>query len=146
MGDLNINWDNKSDRKKLKEITDNFGLTQMISDSTRITNRSKTLIDLVFSNKPDRMIKTYNFLTGLSDHNAIFFSRKLTKKRLRSVNKSTNTKQTFIPKSQEQRLTAALNNFDWSHIYYLVMTLINVVINYPPLLKGFCLTFRRRVI
>lgn len=73
IGDLNINWDNKSDKKKLKEITDHFGLTQMINDSTRITNRSKTLIDLVFSNIPDRMIKTYNFLTGLSDHNAIFF-------------------------------------------------------------------------
>lgn len=56
MGDLNVNWDSKSDRKKLKEITDNFGLTQMISDPTRITNRSKTLIDLVFSNKPDRII------------------------------------------------------------------------------------------
>lgn len=45
-----------------------------------------------------------------------FFSRKLTKKRLRSVNKSTNIKQTFIPKSQEQHLTAALNNFDWLNI------------------------------
>lgn len=35
---------------------------------------------------------------------------------MRSVSKSTNIKQTFIPKSQEQRLTVALNNPDWSSI------------------------------
>lgn len=70
----------------------------------------------MFSNKLDRMIKTYNFLTGLSDHNAIFFSRKLTKKRLRCVSKSMNIKKTFIPNNQEQHLMAALNNFDWTSI------------------------------
>lgn len=42
LGDFNVNWDNKSDRKKLKEITDHFGFTQIIDDPTRITSRSKT--------------------------------------------------------------------------------------------------------
>ncbi|MGL5624045.1 endonuclease/exonuclease/phosphatase family protein [Cetobacterium sp.] len=118
LGDFNVNWDNKSDRKKLKEITDYFGFTQIIDDPTRITSRSKTRIDLVFSNKPERIVKSHNFLTGLSDHNAIFISRKLTKKRFNL--KSHNTKQNFIPRNQEQDLFTALNNLDWSE-----MTLCN---------------------
>lgn len=52
MGDFNINWDNKKDRKNLKHITDYFNLEQLIKTPTRITNRSKTTIDLIFTNKP----------------------------------------------------------------------------------------------
>lgn len=63
------------------------------------------------SNKPERIIKKHNFLTGLSDHNAIFISSKLTKKRLNY--KSCNSKQIFKPKRQEQNLATVLSNFDW---------------------------------
>lgn len=38
--------------------------------------------DLIFSNKPERIIKSYNLLTGLSDHNMTLIARKLTKKRI----------------------------------------------------------------
>lgn len=61
------------------------------------------------------MIKKYNFLIALSDHNAVFFSRKLTKKPRRNLRKSINTEQIFTPNNQE-RLAAALHNFDWSSI------------------------------
>ncbi len=46
MGDFNINWSDKGGRKKLKNITDYFNLTQLIEQPTRITNRSETKIDL----------------------------------------------------------------------------------------------------
>lgn len=111
---FNVNWQNKSERKNLKEITDHFNVAQVIEGPTRITKSSRKQIDLVFSNKPERIIKTYNYLIGVSDHNAVFVSRKLGKKRL---NHKTNIcKQMFIPKSQEQNLAAALNNLDWSEI------------------------------
>lgn len=80
VGDFNINWIEKKTRKNLKQVTDHFNLTQLIEQPTRITARSKTLIDLLFVSQPERITKTFNYMTGLSDHNAIFFSRKLTKK------------------------------------------------------------------
>lgn len=51
LGDFNVNWDNKRDRKNLKLITNYYNLTQLINDPTRITQRSKTKIDLVFSTR-----------------------------------------------------------------------------------------------
>lgn len=82
VGDFNINWDKKEDRT-LKPITDNCSLTQFIDKPTRITDRSKTKIDLLFTNRPER-INIYNLLTEISDHNTVFFSRKLSKKRFQS--------------------------------------------------------------
>lgn len=81
MGDFNINWENKPSRKKLKEITDCFNLTQIVQGPTRITNSSETQIDLIFTNRPERITKSHNLLTGLSDHNTILLTRKLCKKR-----------------------------------------------------------------
>lgn len=69
VGDINVHWDNKKLRKNLEQIT----------DYSLIPNHSATRIDLLFSNKVERITKTYNLLTGLSDHNIIFFSRKLSK-------------------------------------------------------------------
>lgn len=80
IGDFNTNWDDKHGRKNLKRSTDYFNLEQLIEKPTRITNNSQTRIDLLFSNKPNRIIKTFNFFTGLSDHNMVLFSRKLSKK------------------------------------------------------------------
>ena len=79
MGDLNVNWSDKSGRKNLN-ITDYFNLTQLIEQPTRITNRSETKIDLLFTNRPEIIIKTFNLMTGLSDHNIILFARKLKKR------------------------------------------------------------------
>ena len=81
LGDLNLNWTEKATRKKLKALTSQFELIQLIDGPTRITNVSKTQIDLIFSNKPERIIKSYNLLTGLSDHNMTLIVRKLTKNR-----------------------------------------------------------------
>lgn len=63
-------------------------MTQMIHKPTRISTSSQTLIDLIFANKPDRIIKTYNLITGLSDHNLILATRKLTKVRYGNQNQT----------------------------------------------------------
>lgn len=57
MGNFNINWENNSDRKKLKDITDKFNLTQLVRGPTRITHSTQTQIDLMFTNRPERIIK-----------------------------------------------------------------------------------------
>lgn len=77
----NINWNERKERKHLKQIFDYFNVTQLIEQPTRITPHSKTRIYLLFTNKSERIVNLYNLLTGLSDHNVIFFLRKLTKQR-----------------------------------------------------------------
>ena len=54
MGDLNINWEDKQNRKNLKKVMDGM-LIQLIHGPTRITNSTSTQIDLVFSNRPERI-------------------------------------------------------------------------------------------
>ena len=66
MGDLNINWEDKQNRKNLKRVMDGIDL-----------NTICTHIDLVFSNRPERILKSFNMLTGPSDHNLISVARKL---------------------------------------------------------------------
>ncbi len=45
MGDFNINWDDKTIRKNLKQITDHFDLKQMINEPTIIINSTRSQID-----------------------------------------------------------------------------------------------------
>lgn len=53
MGDFNLNWLDKTRRKKLKNVANQFHLTQMVENPTRLTQSSKTLLDLTFTNKSD---------------------------------------------------------------------------------------------
>ena len=60
-------------------IADVYGLQQLISDPTRITPTSSTLIDLIYANCADK----YNIAcsgvrhTAISDHSMVFPYRKL---------------------------------------------------------------------
>ena len=81
MGDFNINWDKKkTERKNIEDITNKCNLTQLIQGPTRVTNSSQTQIDLIFTNRPERITASFNMLTGLSDHNITLMVRKLTRK------------------------------------------------------------------
>uniref|UniRef100_A0AAR2J957 Reverse transcriptase domain-containing protein n=1 Tax=Pygocentrus nattereri TaxID=42514 RepID=A0AAR2J957_PYGNA len=115
MGDFNINWENKQDRKRLKEITDKFSLTQLVQGPTRVTKCSQTQIDLMFTNRQERITKSSNLLTGLSDHNFILVVRKLTKKRFKNIIKPKHYYQK-IPKSEMHNLENALKQIDWPNI------------------------------
>lgn len=115
LGDFNIDWFNSSKRKKLKTLMTKFDFTQIMKGATRISKTSKTQIDLIFSNKEDRILKSYNFLTGLSDHNMILIARKLSKKRLQNVN---NVKSNILTifKRDFPVLDNELNGISWSNI------------------------------
>ena len=115
MGDFNINWFDKNGRKKLKEITQKFNLTQMIDKATRITKTSQTLIDLVFTNKADRITKIYNLITGLSDHNLTLVARKLSKARYRNLHKiDSNEHVSYIPRKDYEVFNNEIRQSNWS--------------------------------
>ena len=70
LGDLNLNWiTSASDR--LKEVCSSLNLTQMITEPTRpnLKDISKgSLIDILLSNKPDKIVACGAFELGQSDH------------------------------------------------------------------------------
>lgn len=112
LGDFNINWNVKSIRRQLKTLTESFDLVQLIKKPTRITNFSESCIDLVY--KSERIQRTYSLVTGLSDHNMILFSRKLSKTRTTSaIHNRPETNR--IPKGELPNLENALNQIIWSN-------------------------------
>lgn len=56
---FNINWLDKVKRKVLKGLVNVFDFQQVIEGPSRITASSQTLTDLVFTNRPDRIKKSY---------------------------------------------------------------------------------------
>ena len=77
IGDLNCNWliSNKL-TNDLKLTTGDNNLEQLIVDPTRITNSSKTLIDLLFATNPSRFSGAGSVGFTGSDHLMIYGKRK----------------------------------------------------------------------
>lgn len=116
MGDFNLNWQDNIKRKKLKIVADKFNLNQLIKGPTRIAKSSKTQLDLIFANKPERIIKSYNLVTGLSDHNLTLVARKLTKNRFKNnIVTSTNVFH-CIPKGKLVAFDEEIADLKWNDI------------------------------
>ena len=60
----------------LRNIADVYGLSQLISEPTRITKTTKTLIDVCFTNNPERITDSGVNHLGISDHSIVFMTRK----------------------------------------------------------------------
>ena len=76
-GDMNCNYLARTDNKELKSMLLSFGLKQLIKDPMRITQESKTLIDVIFTNRPQNVYGVNVIPAGLSDHDMIGCVRKL---------------------------------------------------------------------
>ena len=74
MGDLNRNL---AHTNLLTSITDVYSLHQLIREPTRITSSSSTLIDLIFTNCPDKMVCSGLSHVSISDHSLVYVYRKL---------------------------------------------------------------------
>ena len=75
-GDINVIY-LKKDKHEVKTIFDLFGFFQLISEPTRTTIDSSSLIDVTLTNKPENISKTTVIPSGLSDHDMIGCSRKV---------------------------------------------------------------------
>ena len=74
MGDLNCNLLSKfvsNDYSYVLNIIDIYGLTQLITNLTRVTQHSSTLIYLCQTNSPDKISKSGVINIGISDPSAI---------------------------------------------------------------------------
>ena len=77
LGDLNRDLLNSSINKAWSDYMEPFGLTQLVTEATRITSNSRTLLDHIYSNCPENITSIDVPKIGLSDHFPIFFTRKM---------------------------------------------------------------------
>ena len=65
-----------SNTSELLNISNTYNLSQIISQPTRITNTSKSLIDLCFTNYCDKVTVSGAHSLGINDHSLIYLIRK----------------------------------------------------------------------
>ena len=63
--------------RQLINISDIYGLHQLISEPTRITDKSSTLIDLIYTNCPERVVCSGVAHISISDHSLVYAFREL---------------------------------------------------------------------
>ena len=75
LGDFNKNMLNNDTDREWGNFTTSLGLTQLISEPTRVTNESKTLIDHIYTNNENNIQSVNVEKICLSDHYGIFCNR-----------------------------------------------------------------------
>ena len=94
---------------------DKFDLVQQIKGPTRMTASSNTQIDLIFTNKPERVTKFFSMVTGLSDHNLTLIARKLTQSRFH-LKPNTKSSQLRILKRDIDDFDREIKIITWNQI------------------------------
>ena len=81
LGDTNCTFLDNSDNdtKHLKRILMTYKMTQLIKEPTRTTSDTKTLIDHIIVNKTDMVLDSGVIPCGISDHDAIYITKKYEK-------------------------------------------------------------------
>ena len=77
LGDLNVNFLKPTENREIKSILHENGFTQLIKEATRVTKDSKTLIDIIATNKPATIAASTVIPCSISDHDLIACVRKL---------------------------------------------------------------------
>ena len=77
LGDFNRDLLNENIKRPWIEYMDQFGLFQLVTEPTRQTEHSSTLIDHIYCNMPSNVISVKTPQVGISDHFPIFLTRKI---------------------------------------------------------------------
>ena len=80
VGDLNCNFlsrNQDSNYNMLKSITETYQLSQLIKAPTRVSNSSASLIDVIFTNCPNKITCSGVLHTSFSDHYPVYAVRKI---------------------------------------------------------------------
>ena len=119
LGDLNFDLLKKEETyyiKKYKEFYSMYGFKQLIDKPTRITENSASLLDHVLTNSKDRVSQSGVINIGLSDHQLVYCTRKITREK---YHKHKNIKIRSLKNYSQEKYLAVLReiNFDYTEIY-----------------------------
>ena len=89
LGDVNFHIINKQKHipngiKRYKEFCSLYGLEQLISTPTRVTENSSSILAHILTDSTDRVSQFGVVDTGLSDHQLIYCTRKVTRTKFNS--------------------------------------------------------------
>jgi len=80
VGDFNINIKNHNLSSNFLETVEQFGLTQVIADFTRVTDQSSSIIDLIFTNEIEENFESGVIPLNISDHYVTYIHLKIPRK------------------------------------------------------------------
>ena len=118
LGDLNCNILTNTinqTTKKLKEILETYQLSQLITEPTRITANSCTLIDQYITSTPEKIVRSGVIHTGISDHNLIYGVRKVNPV-LNTRKKAKKIEVRNMKRFDGERFNEDLLNMPWERI------------------------------
>ena len=84
LGDFNINYNEKVVNQKWVECINVYGLEQLIDKPTRVTNKTETIIDHIYTSHVENIIEISVPYYSVSDHYPVCVTRKLNKKCLKN--------------------------------------------------------------
>ena len=87
-----------------------FGLEQIIDELTRLSQRTASLIDHILCNNKEKIVQSGTISLGLSDHNLIFCTRKISREQ---INKHNTVKTRYMTNYNVEVFTNVLSNIDW---------------------------------
>ena len=77
LGDFNKDLLNPNAHREWLVLTESLGLSQLVTQPTRVTTNTSTLIDHIYSSHEDNLSKESVCKIGISDHFAVVCNRKL---------------------------------------------------------------------
>ena len=117
LGDFNMDYNTYNyGNNKWSNMADTYGLTQMITDPTRITKSSSTTIDHIYTTYPENVSKTNVPCISLSDHYPICFTRRIKQTHQMSLNKHKYMKYRSFNKFNEEKFNTDLIMSDLQNI------------------------------
>ena len=113
IGDFNIIYQKVDDSGELKSIFTLFELKQIIKITTRVADKTESLINLVFTNVLLNITLNDVYALSFSDHDLIGFSRK--QNRMKTAPKTIHCRN--YRRYDHGKLKDDLKNLDWSPVY-----------------------------
>ena len=112
LGDFNLDISKNCNSRKVRSLAENSHMRQLINECTRITDKSRTIIDLIFVSRPELVVSSGVHSLGLSDHSLIYVVRKHKQIKLppRTV-KSRSFKQ-----FNDMEFISTIQDIDWDQV------------------------------
>ena len=112
LGDFNLDINKVCNLKKVSHLAKNSQMCQLITDYTRITEKTRTTIDLIFVSRPELVISSGVHSLGLSDHSLIYAVRKHKQIKLPPRTVTSRNFKNF----DESQFKTTVQNIDWEQV------------------------------
>ena len=115
LGDMNCDYLKdpiEHHTRKLQFLSSVYQLEQLISNPTRVTDKSSALIDLAFTNDVNNIAKSGVIHCGMSDHNIIYVVRKFVPPKRQEIKKEIRNLKYFVA----EHFIHDLSNMPWEDI------------------------------